>query len=99
MYHSFLIHSSADGHLGCFHVARDQLPRTDTLLMTVKVIFDTIVVWNPVTCAVYLKTESNRKNNGPTWNYFPNRQSYSFLLYKMDGKVCCPQHSMAAIIW
>ena len=20
MYHSFLIHSSADGHLGCFHV-------------------------------------------------------------------------------
>ena len=22
MYHSFLIHSSADGHLGCFHVLR-----------------------------------------------------------------------------
>ena len=20
MYHSFLVHSSADGHLGCFHV-------------------------------------------------------------------------------
>ena len=20
MYHSFLIHSSADGHLGCFHI-------------------------------------------------------------------------------
>ena len=25
MYHSFLIHSSADGHLGCFHVPR-QVP-------------------------------------------------------------------------
>ena len=23
MYHSFLIHSSADGHLGCFHVPQD----------------------------------------------------------------------------
>ena len=22
MYHSFLIHSSADGHLGCFHVQK-----------------------------------------------------------------------------
>ena len=22
MYHSFLIHSSADGHLGCFHVLK-----------------------------------------------------------------------------
>ena len=22
MYHSFLIHSSADGHLGCFHVCQ-----------------------------------------------------------------------------
>ena len=22
MYHSFLIHSSADGHLGCFHVVK-----------------------------------------------------------------------------
>ena len=25
MYHSFLIHLSADGHLGCFHVAGDLL--------------------------------------------------------------------------
>ena len=24
MYHSFLIHSSADGHLGCFHVLATQ---------------------------------------------------------------------------
>ena len=24
MYHSFLIHSSADGHLGCFHVLAKQ---------------------------------------------------------------------------
>jgi len=27
MYHSFLIHSSADGHLGCFHVLYDPPPR------------------------------------------------------------------------
>ena len=35
MYHSFLIHSSADGHLGCFHVLytikgeTDYRPRLD----------------------------------------------------------------------
>ena len=40
MYHSFLVHSSADGHLGCFHVLAmtnsatikgetDYLPRLD----------------------------------------------------------------------
>ena len=29
MYHSFLIHSSADGHLGCFHV----LPMTNSAAM------------------------------------------------------------------
>ena len=27
MYHSFLIHSSADGHLGCFHVLAIILPK------------------------------------------------------------------------
>ena len=25
MYHSFLVHSSADGHLGCFHVLWEDL--------------------------------------------------------------------------
>ena len=29
MYHSFLIHSSADGHLGCFHVNADFLKSTE----------------------------------------------------------------------
>ena len=28
MYHSLLIHSSADGHLGCFHVLRVQFSRS-----------------------------------------------------------------------
>ena len=28
MYHSFLIHSSADGHLGCFHVVAIILEKT-----------------------------------------------------------------------
>ena len=26
MYHCFLIHSSADGHLGCFHVLEIDMP-------------------------------------------------------------------------
>ena len=32
MYHSFLIHLSADGHLGCFHVLA-MINRYDTTLM------------------------------------------------------------------
>ena len=73
--------------------------RTDILLMTVKVVFDTIVVWNPVTWAVYVKIESNRKNNGPIGTASLIVQRNSFLLHKMDSKVCCPLHSMATIIW
>ena len=32
MYHSFLVHSSADGHLGCFHVDKVLLKHTHTIL-------------------------------------------------------------------
>ena len=39
MYHSFLIHSSADGHLGCFHVLEEienlNRPITSTKIETV----------------------------------------------------------------
>ena len=34
MYHSFLIHSSADGHLGCFHVL--EMPYDYTMEVTNK---------------------------------------------------------------
>ena len=34
MYHSFLIHSSADGHLGCFHVLAG---RKDSAVMNIGV--------------------------------------------------------------
>ena len=39
MYHSFLIHSSADGHLGCFHVLAI-VNRTD-------VEAETPILWSP----------------------------------------------------
>ena len=32
MYHSFLIHSSADGHLGCFHVPTCKRMKLDHFL-------------------------------------------------------------------
>jgi len=32
MYHSFLIHSSADGHLGCFHVLDNPIFKNHHLL-------------------------------------------------------------------
>ena len=41
MYHSFLIHSSADGHLGCFHV----LAMINSAMMDIRVhMFPSVLV-------------------------------------------------------
>ena len=47
MYHSFLIHSSADGHLGCFHV----LAIVDSAVMNIEVHVSTIArTWKQPRC-------------------------------------------------
>ena len=37
MYHSFLVHSSADGHLGCFHVLAMNKKKKKKLLSLKKI--------------------------------------------------------------
>ena len=59
MYHSFLIHSSADGHLGCFHVLA--IINSAAMNTGVHVSLSVLVSWSYLNVCLFMEHRSMRE--------------------------------------
>ena len=85
MYHSFLIHSSADGHLGCFHV----LAIINSAIINCDEHWGTRVSFNSGFLSVYAQQCYLCRLTGPSsWSFALNEITYekSFLQWLAQGK-------------